>query len=149
VTVLTDGTPLERRLEFHDSTLIALHHAGDVARIEVDAYIHQWEGEGAARRGTGWIQRVTFELDRPVMEQIVALPYEIRTGHVRAASLASEDDGMLAVPLSLDEDCVLEFQNTTGEILRISARGLRAQPCGEARFVELLPVDMDDQKFGR
>jgi hypothetical protein len=30
VSVLTDRRSFERRLEFHDSTLIAVHHAGDV-----------------------------------------------------------------------------------------------------------------------
>ena len=47
-----------RWLEFHGSKIIAVHGNPACVCVELDGYIHQWEGSGSSRCGTGWVQRV-------------------------------------------------------------------------------------------
>lgn len=137
----------QRWLEFHDSTLIATHEAAEVIRVELDGYIHQWEGAGTSRRGTGWSQRVTLEIEVPIVEaRVTTMPCDISDGRVQSELLPPKMDGMLPIPIVLDGHCSLEILSVNAETMRITGRRLRATPSGLPQFVEPLPEDMDPQR---
>jgi hypothetical protein len=131
-----------RWLEFHDSRVLALHRTPDVARIDLDAYVHQWEGHGSSRRGTGWMQNVRLEVAEPVVaQQLTSFPATLSSGRA-----TSDDAGGLSLPTVVNEPVVVDLQATSGERLVVSGKRLEALALAEPRFVEDLPTDMDPQR---
>src|SRR5947208_1965356 len=95
--------PLTRWLEFHDSQIIAVHGNPDRVCVDLDGYIHQWEGAGVSRRGTGWSQRVRIEIDFPDVDQgIAVLPAALHTGTVVLDPELEAEEGGLRVPITLE-----------------------------------------------
>lgn len=143
-SVYLTNMPLERWLEFHDSKLTGVRSAPDGICVDLDAYVHQWEGVGDTRRGTGWMQPLQIELRGAYAEQAsVVVPVGLWRGRVVAASLPDEDSGTLSVPAVLDELVTLELETTSGETLRITGTRMAVTETGERRFVENLRCDMD------
>lgn len=138
----------ERWLEFHDSRLIASVTSRERTRLELDGYIHQWDGVGSSRRGTGWIQRVTLDVDEAVVDgTFPPLPCELWTGRV-IAEFPENEDGTLLLPIAIRVATVLELTTMSGATVRVSGTGFSAAASGEARFVEEIPSDMDPHRAG-
>ena len=125
--------------------MIAVKFAG-TARLELDAYVHQWDGVVAARRGTAWMQPVQLEITSPVVaKSLRTIPADLSTGRVVAAGLPEGDDGMLTVPVVLEGTVTLEVETNSGEIFRVTGTRLEVTTLGDARFVEDIPGDMDPE----
>jgi hypothetical protein len=139
--------PPERWLEFHDSKLRGIRRVPGGVCVELDAYMHRWEGEGETRRGTGWMQPVQIEVGTSETEtRSVATPMEIRDGRVVAASLREDDAGTLTIPVVLNEPVTLELETISGETFRATGTRIELTLLGEPRFVENLPDSMDPEE---
>lgn len=139
--------PPDRRLEFHDSKILAVRGDSECIRVELDGCIHQWEGSGASRRGTGWIQRVEIAIDFPDVDQgISSLPTALSDGSMISEALVGDGNGGVHLPLLVEGMTQLELVTTSGQKLRITGERVQADASGEARFVEEIPADMDPQR---
>lgn len=137
----TCGMPKHRWLEFHDSVVLAVDCTPHTARVDIDAYVHQWEGRESARRGTGWMQRLQVEVGEPVVAHLPSgFPCKLTDG-----CATPRDSGGLTLPTTLDGPVVLDLETTSGEHLLVSGRQLRTHDLAEPRFVEELPPDMDPE----
>jgi hypothetical protein len=139
--------PRDHWLEFHDSTMLAVQADSMRASIELDGYIHRWEGSGPSRRGSGWTQGICLELDFPIIEgKLATLPVRLSYGRAVSKSLPARDEGTLTVPVSINRSTVLELKTASGERLKILGKRFRARATGKARYVERLPKDMDPER---
>ena len=136
-----------RWLEFRDSKILAVHGNPDRVCVELEGLIHQWEGAGAGRRGTGWSQQVRIEIDFPDVDQgISGLPAALRSGRVVVDSAPDGKGGGLKVPVTLECMIVLELVTRLGERLRVCGERLEMSVSGEPRFVAELSGDMDPER---
>ena len=82
-------------IEFHDSTLTAIHQLARTREIVLKAYVHQWELLGDRWRGTGWKQPVRIRIQNALGPSgVPALPAGISDGELRANELRERSAGV-------------------------------------------------------
>jgi len=134
------GSQLRRYLEFHDSKLLAVATDDGGARITIDAYIHRWEVVSAQWKGTGWMQRVQFQMRECVSAAAPSLPVEISDGEVEVQDGLFQN--LIRLPSLSLGPVVLRLHVQTGETLEFIGRDLVVTCTGEAEFIEPLPDDL-------
>jgi hypothetical protein len=120
-------------IEFHDSRLesIARTHGG--VRIELLGYLHESDGRPGRDPGTGWEQRVEFDIPgaTPVDLQL-SLPATILDGELLVAGKATDE--LVAVPFELSGQAVLRLE-LEGAALEISGNSVSVHARGPLRFL--------------
>lgn len=127
-------------LEIHDSHITGLLVQGKRVKVDIDAYVHQWEHVGPAWQGSGWAVPVALELLGRVRRIPSAFPAPMADGFIVGAE--ERHESLLPLPLAVPGLVTVILKVANGELLEIEGRDLTLQPLTGGRFVEALPGSM-------
>lgn|GEM_PF-1006667 len=119
---------LPHSIELHDSMISGMETRGDSLLITFShAYVHL--------DGKGWSQAVEIQIDEARLGgDSVSLPAKVADG--RLVTDEGPYDNLLMLPLSTKGAIQLEIELFSGEVVRITGRGLVVRPIGAATFLE-------------
>jgi hypothetical protein len=126
-----------RQLEFHDSDLIAVTHAGDDVVLTLQGYVHQWDVVDGEWAGWGWTMPVVITISSATAVMPSTLG-EIADGTLIVGSTTYEN--MVPLPLVGGGEVKLEL-SIADALVRVHGRGVSVDVAapGETRRVEALP----------
>lgn len=119
---------LPHSIELHDSTISGIETRGDSLLINFShAYVHL-DGKGWSQEAEIWIGEACLGGDS------VSYPAKVADGQLFT------DEGpyhnLLMLPLSTKGPIQLEIEFLSGEVIRVSGRGLVISPHGAITFLE-------------
>lgn len=129
---------MREAMELHDSTLVSVLDTGTGVSVTIDAYIHR-EPAQPEGPGTGWQQKVDFQFDNGVIEELSGdLPWTILEGGI--AGVLSHDN-LISLPCEIDGN--VSFQAAgNARVVRVRGTRLRIVPVGAARYIEETPAEL-------
>lgn len=128
---------MPRRLELHDSELVAISHEGGDAVVRLQGYVHQWDVVDGHWRGSGWIMPVVITISGATP---AAASARGRIGHGTLTVGSTSYDNMVPLPLTERREVTLEL-SISDSMLVIRGRGVSVDVVAgsQARRVEALP----------
>ena len=128
-------------IEFHDSTLEAVCAEPTGVAIRLRAYVHEWKLVAGRWQGSGWSQPVVMRVQGAVSGGAPEAPVELGSGWVRVGS--TMHDGIIPLPFASTERATVWLQTAMAEVLELGGTGLDIEATGAAKFIEVLPDDMN------
>jgi hypothetical protein len=131
--------PMNRAIEFHDSTLKEVKIEGSNVKICFDkAYVHQSDGVPGLEKGTGWEQKINILLYEASVEKCPDdLPNDIDTGYIIVNNQKSIN--LLRLPLQCEGEIEIVLFTIYGKELRVKSKKLQTQELDKAIFLEDFP----------
>jgi hypothetical protein len=128
-------------IEFHDSVLMRIDHAGDEIRLLFQpAYVHRSSGDPGVDAGTGWTVDVELTLFGAQSRSIVPnLPGGVWQGDLRIDKM--ELGNVMALPLDASGNIALRIELMSGEVVEVSGNRVQLLIVSGYTFVEDVSFD--------
>jgi hypothetical protein len=131
-------------IEFHDSELGQIREEGDACVIELSpAIIHRSEGRVGFDSGTIFLQKFEIVIGKAVIKKRpTEFPVLIMDGVLKVGGLVLSN----IVPIKMKEEQTVLIKLVTNDLdagLVVEGSSIQIYPCGEERFLENFPGNLN------